>query len=130
VTAGYWWEVRRDGERTIPYLTRVLEQLGPEFVAVTTKARAGHYDDYFCPEAVDDGANIHRLVAAIEKRLDRPGVDGELRARAVQVAVAAREGEFDGTREEARAWAQSPQGQSTFALLLPKHARDRPDADR
>jgi hypothetical protein len=125
MTAGYWWGGRRDGERTAVYLTRVLEALGPPFAAVATKARACHFDDYFCPPQVDDGANIHRLVAAIQKRLDRPDVDPPTRQKAVQVAVAAREGEFDGTREEAREWGRSAEGQATFALLLPKQDRER-----
>lgn len=117
ISPEYWWERRRDGEPTAAYLARVLDLLGEPYAAVATAARALHFDDYFCPEEIDDGANIHRLVAAIA--CVKPA-DQALKRRATRVAVAAKEGEFDGTREESREWARSPQGRAAFAELLPK----------
>jgi hypothetical protein len=111
-----WWESRREGERTAVYLTRVLKELGPLFAHVATAAEALHYDDYFCPPDVDDGFNINRLVRdLLAVQVGNP----ELKRKVVDVAMAAKSGEFDGTREESREWARSPDGQATFNLLLP-----------
>lgn len=68
MTRDYGWRPRQDGERTAPYLARVLDELGPHFAQLAANARALHYDDYFCPPDVDDGANIHRLVADLRAR--------------------------------------------------------------
>ncbi|TNC19087.1 hypothetical protein [Amycolatopsis alkalitolerans] len=116
-----WWAPRREGEATADYLARVLDELGADELA--EQARACHFDDYRCPPDVDDGANIHRLVAAIEKwamlpkHVYDPLADrwGDLRAGAV--IDAAKTGEFDGTWEEARAWAESPEGGAMFDEL-------------
>lgn len=118
MNAQRWWTPRGEGEATAAYLARVLDELGAGELA--TKARAFHFDDYRCPPDVDDGANIHRLIAAVESwamnhpdRLD-PQRDRERRRRAGVVIGAAALGEFDGTDEEARAWADSPEGRATF----------------
>jgi len=67
-----------------------------------SNARAGFYDDYLSPLAFP----IHRLVADL-RAAGQPGL-----------ARRAMDGDFDGTREEADAWAASPEGQQAFRDLL------------
>jgi hypothetical protein len=40
------------------------------------------------------------------------------------VIAAAKDGEFDGTKAEAQEWGRSPEGQATFAALLPQARRN------
>lgn len=108
-----WWERRREGEATAAYLGRVLDDVGLE--AMAADARAFHYDDYFCPPAVDDGMNIHRLVA--ELRHAQTKASGLDRERIEAIVGAAINGEFDGTHEESAAWERSPDGQEALRML-------------
>lgn len=81
------------------------------------RAEKFHYDDYFCPDDIDDGMNIHRLIRDVMAWVVGRGItvaDGRARA----LVFAATEGEFDGTLEEAKAWQASPDGQALFAELL------------
>lgn len=113
----WWWEPRREGERTSVFLARVLNELGPEFAQIANHAEANHYDDFFCPPEVDDGMNMHRLLRdmlAVIQVLD----DKELKNRAMNVAQAAKDGQFDGTTGEAQEWGQSPDGQAAFNELV------------
>lgn len=110
-----WWEARREGEPTADYLARVLAELGlPKLAA---KASLKHYDDYFCPPEVDDGMNIHHLVADLQNALPGMHPVGR-RERTKQVIEAAKNGTFDGTKEEARAWEESAEGKAAMAELL------------
>lgn len=109
-----WWQRRQPGEPTPPYLARVLEAAG--LTEMAADARACHYDDYLCPPDVDDGMNMHRLVA--ELRLHARTADRIKRDRIEAVAQAAMNGEFDGTREEAHAWEESPDGQAAMRTLI------------
>lgn len=109
-----WWEGRRKDEPTADYLARVLDELGAPDLAAN--ALAYHYDDFFCPDEIDDGANIHRLIRDVSRWADSQGA--EERARARVVGHAAMNGEFDGTREESRAWGQSAEGQALMRDLL------------
>lgn len=69
---------------------------------MVSAARMGYYDDYRSPLT----APITQLVADA----NRYGLD--------TIAERAREGDFDGTTEEADAWAKSPEGQEAFRDLL------------
>lgn len=120
----YWWERRRAGERTAPYLSRVLGELGPAFAQVANQAGQCWYDDYFCPDEIDDGANIHRLVRDLLLVIQVQ--DTALKQRAMVVAQAAKNGEFDGTLEESREWGRSVQGRAVFAELLGKRPPGQP----
>lgn len=122
-----WWEPRREGEATADYLARVLDELGAGELA--TQARACHFDDYRCPPDVDDGMNIHRLVHGVKVwALHHPAAApsatppvsdrAALIARVRAVVNAAFAGEFDGTTEESRAWAETPEGRATFRELM------------
>lgn len=108
-----WWTPRHDGEATSAYLARVLEELGAQELA----DRAGllHFDDYLCPDDVDDGANIHRLVSQLADWSRSSTRDQRQRARAV--IAAAKDGEFDGTREEAARWGKGAQAQGLLREL-------------
>lgn len=107
-----WWEGRRKDEPTADYLSRVLDELGAPDLAAN--ALAYHYDDFFCPEEIDDGANIHRLVRDVADWAANNG--GPDRARTL--IEAAKYGEFDGTEAESRAWGQSAEGQALMRDLL------------
>lgn len=118
----HWWESRRDNEATAEYLARVLDELGNADMAA--RARLAHFDDYFCPDDVDDGANILRLV--VELRDWARSATRDQRHRAHVLIEAAEDGEFDGTSQEARQWAASPDGQATFRAftrLARRHER-------
>lgn len=92
---------RREGEATTDFLARVLTDLDAPGWMVTY-AREGHYDDFKSPLAMPE----HQLHAdARENGLP-------------QVAAWVEEGVFDSTKAESTAWAQSPDGQATFAELL------------
>lgn len=69
---------------------------------LVSNARAGQYDDYKSPLPFP----IHQLVSDL-----REAGQHELAQRAI-------DGEFDATREEADAWAQSPDGQQAFRELF------------
>jgi hypothetical protein len=86
---------------TADYLAAELEAAGasPEMVA---KARAGYYHDFRSPLPMP----ISQLVADL------------VSARLPVLARRAREGDFDATKDEAEAWAASPEGQETFRDLL------------
>lgn len=101
----YSWEPRHRGEATITYLSRVLTGAGLLDIAI--EAEKGWYDDYLCPPEVDDGMNIHRLVRRLNGRGNMADV----------IAHAAINGEFDGTKAEAEAWANTPEGRATWGLF-------------
>ncbi|HEY7009054.1 MAG TPA: hypothetical protein VH395_08950 [Jatrophihabitantaceae bacterium] len=105
---------RRPGEPTAVYLGRVLDILGLHEMA--DRARAFHFDDYFCPPEIDDGGNINRLVD--ELTAHARAADDEQSARIREVIAMAIDGAFDGTREESDQWAASPDGQATFHALF------------
>lgn len=76
-------------------------------------AAQGHYDDYLSP--LD--APIFTLAQDLA-RLASPTALA-LRRRVIN-------GEFDGTKEEAEAWAKSPEGRETFAQFAGPPASEDP----
>lgn len=111
-----WWEPRKDGEPTAEFLGRVLDQLGATELA--SNARACHYDDYRCPEHIDDGMNLNRLVRDIADWAQATAQTVENQSRAAWVTRAVMHGDFDGTSEESLAWARSAEGQSVYAEFM------------
>ena len=94
----------------------MLEQI-PACGTLMKNARAYHYDDYFCPPEVDDGLNIHRLIRDLGAEAER--VPSETRRSMIaEVIAAAKGGEFDGTKDEAHAWEQTPEGREAMRELL------------
>lgn len=71
-------------------------------VAMVLKARTGYYDDFKSPLTFPE----MQLLADVR--------EAGLESFAERVI----DGEFDATPEESDAWAQSPEGQETFAELL------------
>lgn len=115
-----WWEPRTDNELTADYLGRVLDDLGA--TEMGDAARRFDYDDYRCEHPDDVGNNINRLVADLVAW----GLSHNQPRRCRIVVQAAIDGEFDGTKAEAAAWAQSPEGRATFEELLgPRAGRTR-----
>lgn len=74
------------------------------------KARAGGYDDYESDSPIPLTDLVRDLRAA--------GGQQDLIRRAVG-------GEFDGTREEAEAWAASPEGQAVLRSARPDFRQQR-----
>lgn len=89
------------GESTTERLAAALQAAGVA-PAMVARARAGYYDDYKSPLAFP----CMQLVADLEQAGQR------------DLAARARHGEWDGTKEEAEAWAASPDGQAAFRDLL------------
>jgi hypothetical protein len=113
MTEPRWWEPRRKGERTFAYLARVLDEIGADRLAA--KAREAHYDDFECPAEIDDGMNIHRLVADLDDW--RRSVTRHQRLQAGALIAAAKEGEFDSTKAESDRYATSARGQADLAAF-------------
>lgn len=112
-----WWEGRREGEATNVYLSRVLSELGAHSLAL--KAELYHYDDFRCPDHIDDGFNIHRLCESIYAwGFAVHGKRPEVYVRAMAVRKAAMRGEFDCTNREASEWSHSPEGKSAIDNLI------------
>jgi hypothetical protein len=109
-----WWEPRRPGERTFAYLARVLDELGADQLAAN--ARAAHYDDFECPEEIDDGLNMHRLIRDLDSWARGTNRAARFRTRVMIAAVKA--GEFDSTKEESDRYAASARGQRDMVGLL------------
>lgn len=85
---------------TTERLARALEERkNPRLAGMVRKARAGAYDDYLS----DSATPINDLVRDL-----RQNGEHELAQRAIA-------GEFDGTREEAEAWANSAEGREVFS---------------
>ena len=83
-------------------LAKELELINePELAA---KAREGYYDDYLSPL---DTPQLQLL-----QDLYKTG-----HGAAIKFRERVKEGEFDGTKEEADAWAASPEGQAVFGKL-------------
>lgn len=108
---------RREGERTNEYLGRTLDDLGLHDMA--RRARLYHFDDYFCPDEVNDGMNINHLVDELRTQRNAQKVLNPTNAiRINDMMTLAIDGEFDGTKEESDEWAKSPDGQETFRKLV------------
>lgn len=71
------------------------------------KAAAGYYHDFL--------SELDLPTIALVKDLERVGT-----TPALQLRKRVLEGEFDATKEEADAWAESPEGQETLSQLLDK----------
>ena len=71
------------------------------------KAKAGYYDDYLSPLA----APIIQLV-----------IDAEANGLPV-IAHNAREGVYDGTKEESEEWIKSKEGKQVLSELTPEQRR-------
>lgn len=105
-----WWKRRKPDEPTNEYLSRVLKSAGLNDMA--ERALAYHFDDYLAPDEVDNGDNIRRLYNELHREIAKHA--GSERAHIAAIASAVVAGEFDGTKQEADAWARSAEGQEAL----------------
>lgn len=117
--------MRRPNELTSEYLKRTLQEIGlrargdlrPLILDLAHRASLGHFDDFSCPEEVDDGMNMLRLVRELALlsgvAVRQPAIKEALQGMVRRV----QDGDFDGTAEESARWAVSRQGQETFRML-------------
>jgi len=93
-------KAHRPQRTTRAKLALALEVAGAP-AAMIAQAVDGYYDDYLSPLAAPISQLVHDARAA--------GLPG--------IAARAQNGEFDGQRWEAVAWAKSPEGQAVFRRL-------------
>jgi hypothetical protein len=106
--------LRRPNESTAEFLGRVLDSI--ELKNMADSARAFHYDDYFCPDTIDDGMSINRLIRDL--RYNQIGTS-TMRTKEIQFIIdAAQDGVFDGTKEESEKYATSPKGQLAYLNFI------------
>lgn len=85
------------------------------FDELAGRAAASEWNDYF---GVHDGMELTHLVSVLHRESSRPENGPVKRAAAKRLIERVKEGDFDGTREEADEWAQSPEGKATFGKLV------------
>ncbi len=88
--------------RTRDRLAAALRDAGLDTLA--DRAATGEFDDYESPHAFPQVELVRELRALPIPRED--------------LCLRVMDGEWDGTADEAEAWARSPEGQSAFAALL------------
>lgn len=74
----------------------------------------GHYDDYLSPLAMPQ----LQLVMDLRALAAEPTTGAAVRAAISALISRVINGDFDGTLEEAEAWAASPEGQETLRDVL------------
>ena len=99
---------------TAEKLAAALEEIHGIPPGFINEARSGHYHDYASKLAMPITALIARLLLIA----NHPGTPAASRPILRDLAEKAKDGEFDATKEEADAWAKSPEGQETFAELI------------
>jgi hypothetical protein len=92
---------------TADRLAEALTEIGLD--ALAERARTGEFDDFRSEHAAPQHALISELRSAA-----RPDNHRAVKRMIERV----RAGEFDATREEARAWAESEEGQETLRALM------------
>lgn len=100
-------------DRTTVRLAAALQQVPGMPPAMLRAAIDGYYDDYLSPLA----APVNQLVADLRSLAALPSTGPKARAALAGLVSRAIGGEFDGTREEAEAWAASPEGRAVFREL-------------
>lgn len=93
---------------TAERLAAALDKAG--LTGLASKARQFAYDDYKSPSATP----INDLVADLAAIAKSPLVTNATALSANELIARAVAGEFDGTKEEADAWAASPEGREAF----------------
>jgi hypothetical protein len=94
---------------TTERLARALEAAGAPQVMIN-RARGSFYDDF----KSDLATPIVQLVQDVRKA----GLEG--------IAKRAIDGEFDATKEESDAWAESPEGQELMQQFMGKARQQKP----
>jgi hypothetical protein len=79
--------------------------IAAELYDMADRAVVGYYDDYLSP--------LDAPISALVAELAEVGTPAALLVRGYAMA-----GDFDATEDEAIAWAQTPEGQKTFAAFM------------
>jgi len=97
--------------RTSELLAKALDEVG--LTTMAKLARQDMFHDYLSPQATPTMGLVDMLSGAAQ------GCPDGRRMRAI-IALRQRviDGDFDADSEESEAWANSPEGQATFAKLL------------
>jgi hypothetical protein len=90
-------------------LAAALREVGLDRMA--ERAATGHYHDYLSPLDFPELTLLDELTAEAGRRLETKGAIMALRRRVMS-------GEFDATKEESDAWANSPDGQAAIRRLI------------
>ena len=96
---------------TTEILAKALEEA--DLTEMSNKARQGYYHDFLSPLTFPEMQLMRDLEDAmvLEKDPDKYAAISALRTRHLN-------GEFDANLEESDEWAQSPEGQETFNMLI------------
>lgn len=97
-------------------LAEALREVGLEDMAA--KAEKGWYHDFLSPLDLPEMTLVNDLAVAAQGYPDRAVRIMTLRKRVMN-------GDFDASTEESDEWAQSPEGQEAFRLLMPQK-KDEP----
>ena len=99
-------------KHTSQKLAEALRELGLEEMA--KRAEEHMYHEYLSPLALPEMQLIRDLTDAMYERTPDEGQEiAQLRKRVIN-------GDFDASDEESDAWANSPDGRETFAMLVRK----------
>jgi hypothetical protein len=102
-----------ESEHTTTKLARALEAIPGVPGGMIQKARDGYYHDFLSPLATPE----MQLVADLRELASQPATPRNSRDLLRELAQAVINGEHDASTEESHAWAQSAEGQATFAEL-------------
>jgi hypothetical protein len=101
-------------EPTTARLARALAEIPGVPRDMIARAIDGYYDDYLSPLALP----ILTLWSDLRALADLPKTPAASRPLLRALADRVRNGDFDGTREEAESWRRSEEGQAVFRELL------------
>lgn len=122
-------------EHTTAKLAKALEQIPGVPADMIKRATDGYYHAFLSPLAMPEV----QLVADLRELASRPATPRNSRPMLRELAQQVINDEFDATKEESDAWAASPEGRETFALLtggqgtvtlpVPPESRGNPPGD-
>ena len=95
-------------------LARALSEVPGVPREMIARAVEGYYDDYLSPVAFP----LMTLRVDLLDLARHPATPADSRQLLRGLAERVVAGDFDASREESRAWAQSPEGQAAFRELL------------
>lgn len=102
-----------ESEHTTAKLARALEAIPGVPADMIQRARDGFYHDFLSPLATPE----MQLVSDLRELASKPATPRNSRPLLKALTEAVINGEHDASTEESHAWAQSAEGQATFAEL-------------
>lgn len=100
-------------EHTTVTLAKALREIPGVPPDIIRRVIDGYYHDFLSPLDMPEV----QLVADLRALAQHPATPRDSRALLRQMAQRVIDGEFDASREESEAWAQSPEGKETFQRL-------------